>query len=408
MNELLKETQSHIKETLQLTSKSLYKTIEFQLLFKIFYISIFIFIINFLIGTFLDVIDLLITKMRLGEALKDIPIISLFDFNIIFVLLTSLFIIIYIYLLEKNGVIIITSNYYRNNFISFFKTLLLSIRKTPRFIFRRLYEMRIIILIYVLMYILWKILELFSLPELIMTTLSIFLVLYGAGIFFAVLFRYTFTAYTTCLEPDESYQEFNEKMPYKFLRKRTYATSIFYITFFIGALLWLFIFYGITQVLLHLVYSYPEAISIAFAFFIAFTIMSVLIMLSMFKTLKVSLMTILYYEERKRQNKHIEMKHAQKQPLLSKNIYMALITILVIALFGGVFITTTIKTKTDLIITNAQAYIEEVRENNTLHEIDIENINLQYILKESISNDTSTLETIERVIFTFLAYIIIK
>ena len=95
------ETKGHLKKTVLLVDKTLYKTIELQLLFKIFYIGIILFLFNLLISTFFNATNILITKIHFDETLQDIPIISLFEFEVIFILLISLFLISFIYLVEK-------------------------------------------------------------------------------------------------------------------------------------------------------------------------------------------------------------------------------------------------------------------------------------------------------------------
>lgn len=411
MNIKIQETKENLKQTMALVHSTLYKTIEFQLLFKIFYISIFLFVINFLVGVFLDALNLFITTLQLNEALNSIPIVSLFDFQVITVLSISLFIFMYVYLIEKNGVIIMTSKYYKNNFIGFFKTLLLSVQKTPIFIWRRIKEMRFIVLLFIGLYMMWKILGMFTLPEWIMSTFSWVLIFYGAWLFFSVLFRYTFTAYTTCLYSSESYTKFNAKIPEKFMQKRTRVTIVFYTIFILVAFLWLILFSLISQTLLYFLEIYPDMISTLLAFFISFTIISILIVLSFMKTFKVGIMTILYFEERKRQQLPIEKKKKEKQPLLSKNIYLSLATLLVITTIFGALITTTIKTKTDNVISNANEYIEQVKETQEISNIStdqIKDMQPKEFIETILPQDTSAIDTIETFIFTFLAYIIIK
>ncbi len=328
------------------------------------------------------------------------------------VLSLSLLAFIYIYLIEKNGVIIITSRYYRNNFTSFFKALFLAIQKTPRFIIRRIYEMRIVILLFIALYIMWKALSLFVLPEWITSLFGWILVFYGAWIFFSILFRYTFTAYTTCLYPKESYVEFNAKLPEKFLRKRTHVNIIFYAIFILVAFLWLIIFALISQTLLYFLGVYPSMVSALLAFFISFTIVSILVVLSFMKTFKVSLMTSLYYEERKRQKRKIIQYSKEKQPLLSKNIYLALTVIFSIIIISGTFLTTTIKTKTDHVINNASEYIEQITENGDFSNINnieqIKNMGPRELITTMLSQETSTIGTIEKFVFALLAYLIVK
>lgn len=412
MQNIIAETKDDFRKTLVLVRKTLYKTIEFQLLFKIFYISILLFLVNFLMSVFLDALNLFIAKIHIDETIESIPFVSLFDFKTMTILSLSLFVFIYVYLIEKNGVIIITSRYYRNNFTSFFKTFFLAIQKTPRFIMRRIYEMRIVILLFIALYIIWKVLFLFVLPEWITSLFGWILFFYGAWIFFSLLFRYTFTAYTTCLYPKESYTEFNAKLPEKFFRKRTRVNIIFYSIFILVAFLWLIIFSLISQTLLYFLGMYPSMVSTLLAFFISFTIVSILVVLSFMKTFKVSLMTSLYYEERTRQKRKIITYSKERQPLLSKNIYLALAAIFSIIIIAGAFLTTTIKTKTDHVIHNASEYIDQITENGELSNINdidqIKNMEPRELITTMLSQETSTISTIEKFVFALLAYLIVK
>jgi hypothetical protein len=408
MSENIQILKNNLRQTMQLVRKSLYKTIEFQLLFKIFYLSFLIFILNLIIGIILDLINLTIRETLLNEVVQKIPLLDFFNVKIIIILSISLFIIVYVYLIEKSGVIIITSKYFQNNYIGFFETLFIALKRTPLFIFRRLKEMRLLILVLIGMYIFWKILGTFALPEWTMSLFAVILILLGAFIFFSILFRYTFTAYITCLKPNELPDDFNNKLPKKFLRQKTYVLIIFYSTLLISIIIWLLFFYFTTKILLYLVLIYPSFISFAIAFFVAFTIISILIILSALKTFKTSIMTTLYFDERKRQKKKITIYNNIKQPLLSKNIKKALLTITMIAFLGGILITTTIKTKTDTIIINTQEYINQAKANNKESFQNIENITLEDILKKSMTKDNSTLNTIENIIFTLFIYFTIK
>jgi len=410
MHKVALETKEHLQETTQLVRKTLYKTIEFQILFKIFYLSILVFVINFLVSVFFDVLDFLNTTTRLDDT---IHLTALFDFQVITVLSISLFVFMYVYLIEKNGIIIITTEYYRNNFISFFKTFFLSVQKTPQFIFRRFYEMRIIIACFIGIYILWKLLALLILPKIIIDIFGWILIIYGAWIFFSILFRYTFTAYETCLHPKESYIKFNARIPKKFLRKRTHANIVFYTIFILSVFLLIILFSLVAKALLFFSNTYPQMISTLFAFFISFTIISILIVLSFMKTFKVAIMTVLYYKERTRQHKNINTLSTTKQPLLSKNLKAAFISIIAIVIIFGTVLTTTIKTKTDNIINNTSEYIKQIKSEQPITPAEIKamkNMEPVKFIQAIINHEspTSTLGTIEKFVLIFLAYLIIK
>ncbi len=403
---LSQELKECIRYTLILTKKSLYKTIEFQLLFKFFYVSVLFFSLNLIINNIFDTTDIIITNLHLNKTLQSIPIISIFEFKTIFTLLASLFIVAYIYLIEKNGVVIITSNYYLNNFSSSFKALLLAIWKTPLFILRRILEMRLFISIFLILYIIWKLLALFITPHWIETGFAIALVIYGASIFFAILLRYTFNAHITCLDTTESLTKFNESLPSHFIHKRIIITIIFYIFFIIILLLWILIFYATIKLLIHLLTINPNFISTIIAFFLSFTIVSLIVFFSFFKTLKVSLMTTLYYKERLRQHKPIAIQTKTNQPLLSKNLFLAILTIFIISLIAGAILTTTLQPKIKYIINNTQTYNEQIIDIQSMQNINIDDITLQNIIKRTTTKRTGLVARIEQIILFIFSYIV--
>jgi len=403
---IIQDLKGYIKETFVLAGKSFYKTIEFQLLFKVFYFSILLFSINLIINTVFDAIDVIVIKLHIGETLQSIPVISLFEFKTIFILLTSLLAIAYIYLIEKNGVVIITSNYYRNDFSSSFKALLLAMLRTPLFILRRLSEMRSFIFIFIVLYITWKLLELFTIPHWIETTSTITLVAYGTGIFFAILFRYTFNAHITCLEPRESPQAFTAALPPHFIHKRILITILFYIFFILALFFWIVIFYAIIQVLLYFTTTYTEFTSLILSFFIAFTIVSITIFFSLFKTIKVSLMTVLYYKERVRQGNQVDIHTDTKRPLLSKSFSLAFLTIFVITLFGGAILTTTLQPKIEHVIHNAHVYNEQFENLQSIQNINVDDITLKNAIHQTTSNKKTVIQKVEKIVLSIFAYMI--
>lgn len=408
MSPNLNESLKYFKNTLKLMGKSLYKTVEFQLLFKLLYIGIILFIVHLVIKTLVNIIETLTNKVHLNETIQNIPFLSLIEIKTILALCVSLFIIGYIYLVEKNGVLIITSKYYQNNFISFLKVLLISIQRTPLFIFRRIVEMKISIMSLIGCFIIWKITSSFSSPTWTTTSLIIILILIGAWIFFSIIFRNTFTAYITCLEPNEIPKKFNSKIPKKILKKRLWVSIIFYTIFSLSILIWLFLFLIIIKILIHFSTIYPDFISTAIAFFIAFTIISVLVALSLLKTFKSSLMTLLYYQEHREQKRKITIYPPNKQPFLSKKPRVAILVILISVLAGGIIISTSIKSKTDKIMHNAQIYIEENKEQSSQAEASEKKLDLQEIIKESISNKNSPLDAIEDIVFAYFTLILVK
>jgi predicted PurR-regulated permease PerM len=124
-------------------------------------------------------------------------------------------------------------------------------------------------------------------------------------------------------------------------------------------------------------------------------------------------MTILYYEERKRQILPINILKNKKQPFLSKKISYAIITLLTIIILAGAALTTTIKYKTDILINNAYEYIDQIKQNNSFTPEDIEqfkNMKPQEFVMTILKHETqsNTLDTIEKFVFTFVAYLMIK
>ena len=403
MRNLSQEIKNDLKEALRLSGKSLYKTSEFQLLFKTIYLSILLFMINFAIAIFSEALETLIAQVNIGETFENIPITSLFNEVKIFIVLTiSIFSVLYIYHVEKNGVAIITAEYYRNNFITFFKTLLLSLKKTPLFILRRLRELHIVIFILAGLYLLRKFLLFLEVSDALITGFTALLTIYSVILFLNILFRQSFTSQITCLQPHESYNAFNENVSKKFLHKKIFMLTIFYFVLAFAILLWLIFFYISIQAMLMLATDYTSLISFAIAFFIASTIVSILIILTLLKTFKSSIMTVLYYQQRKQQKKEVNILKKDSQPYLSKKVPAAVFVLFFIIFIGGTILTASIKTKTDGIITKTTDYIE--REHITKI-IDVEDISLEEMIKSFLSQDKKTLDTVEQIVFTYLFYI---
>ena len=154
-------------------------------------------------------------------------------------------------------------------------------------------------------------------------------------------------------------------------------------------------------------------VSTLFALFVSFTIISILIVLSFMKTFKVAIMTILYYEERTRQHKNIKILSPTKQPLLSQNIKYALLALVTIVIIAGTLLTTTIKTKTDNVINNAYEYIEQVKAGQDFTPTDLQkmkDMEPKEFVQTIVTHETSssTLDTIEKFVFTVIAYLIIR
>jgi len=391
------QTKKHLRSTKKLILKTLYKTIEFQALFKLIYIGILIFLINFVLGLFFDILGYVLEKLSLGQSLDDIKILSFFKFQSILVLSASLFIVGYLYLIEKNGVIIINSEYYRNNFISFFKALLLSIRKTPILIWRRINELKIEITVLVSLYVFWKIIDILELPNWIATWVPTILLLFGLKIFLSIIFYNNFSIYDYFLGKKERPNKTKKNV----LRERRQSLVFFYTSYATVIITWIVLFVIIIKTLVFFSYSRPNFISFAIAFFISFTIISILIALSFFKTFKISLVTTLYFEKRPNE---ITIFNKTKQPLLSKKFSYALAFIVTIAFIGVFLLTTSIKTKTDNVIQNAEEYAEEIKERGILIP---EDLTIEKLINEAISQDGSTLETIENLVITYFVFLVI-
>lgn len=408
MNIFSTKTQIHFKDAWSLTKKSLFKTIEFQILFKVFYISILLFILQLLFKIFFDATDTFLTHIHLGEATREIPILSLFDLKLIATLIVSLFTIIYISLIEKNGVMIITAEYYKNNYISFFEVLYRSVRKTPQFIFARIKEMRTYIFVFIGSYIIWKICNSLSLSDWFINLFTVLLFLYGTVIILVLLFRYRFTAYIIFLEPTESSATFNKNISKEILKKITYLSIIFYAIFFVTTVLWILIFVITIRTILFFSFFYPSIASTFTTFFVAFTIVSVFIILSALKTFTMSMLTTLYYTERKNQQKKITIHKQKNQPLFSQNLILTVTLITSIALICGILLTSTLKTKINTIINDTQNYITQINSNQIPIYTTINENNIKKSITDAQSQNLSTFKKIEKIILSLFAYSIQK
>lgn len=407
MNSISTQNKKYIQETFYLTGKTLYKTVTFQLIFKIFYVGIIVSIFNFTISSVLQMYDLFIDKIEIGKTIQQISVITFFDFKVLLALGSSLFIFLYIYLVEKNGIVIITSEYYRNNFITFHKALLLSIQKTFLFIYRRLIEMRVSIFVFILFFLLWRLLSLLTHNFLATTFFGALLLIYGGALYLTLLLRSTYTAYITCLQPQWSTQKFNANISFDLVKKRMYFSFILYLAFFVFLLLWALIFYIMAYGLFALVTLLPFLISAIISLFIAFTIFSILIVFSVFKTFKIGLMTIFYYIECSRQNKIISTPRNQSIPFLSENAYIAAVIIFFMMVLGSIILMIPINVKTQRIIDNAQEYQQELYAQQTI-QTKIEDLTTERSVEDPFVQRQSTIDTVEHIIFTYLLFIIHK
>ncbi|PID52584.1 MAG: hypothetical protein CR972_01095 [Candidatus Moraniibacteriota bacterium] len=392
-------------EALILFRKCLYKTSEFQILFKTIYLSILLFVVNFILSTVFTAINLLIIQVERGETFENIPLTSLFnEVQFIFVLFASLFAILFVYHVEKNGVTIITTEYYRNNFITFFKTFFLSLKKTPLFIARRLKELHIVIYTLIGLYFFRKFLLFVEADTLVIEGFALLTLIFSIIFFFNALFRHSFTSQITCLAPDESANAFNKNISHAFLFKKFILSFTFYAILICEILLIITIFYTTIKIFLTILTPDIPFVSLAISFFIALIIMSIFILLSLFKTYKSCLMTILYYQQRKKQNKTITILSKEKQPLLSKNITLALSVIICFVLISGTILTTSIKSRTDMIFETASNYA--YTQKNSISDFDnINDISLEKTTQNFLSQDSRTLHTIEDIVFAYLNHI---
>ncbi len=402
---LTKDIITDLRDAWHVSKKSLYKTSEFQILFKTIYVSILLFVMHFITSVVLHAIEMLVIHAKHGEEITAIPLTTLInEAKIASVLAISFFTTLYIYHVEKNGVMIITAEYYRNAYITFFHALFRAMQRTPLFIMRRLKELHVIIYLLIGTYVFRYFLSFTHADPVIISGFTAASSVLTVILFFSTLFRHSFTSHITCLAPDESPDIFNKNITKRFRHKKMILLILFYTTFTCAVALFCGIFYLCVHSFVIIMDLHTPHTSFIFAFFVACTIVSIVIFLSLFKTFKSSMMTILYYQQRKQQRKNITILPDNHPPLLSHNVTLALCVLITIIMIGGGLLTTSIKLRTDAIILHTT---ENTQPDDILSHVTPPHDMLTHeeLIHQLHSRNAESLHTVEKIVLTYLIYI---
>jgi hypothetical protein len=397
-----KETFIDIRDSLHLTRKSLLRSVEFQLFFDIAYIFFLIFIANMFLRISVDFFDKILFHLRVGSAIERIPYLSFINFHAVFVLVGILFFFALFYLIETNAIIIITSSYYRNTPISSLRAFLRSCIKTPYVLMVRIIELRMHFYILIGLYFFWQIiLQIFPQTSFLHWG-NIGLMIYLIILVTAILFHYTMSTYVICLEKNESPYDFDDQITIHANKKHARSTIAFYILFLLIAIIWVIFFSMIMKGMIFFSHQHPLFVSDILTLFIAGTIMSIFVFLSITKTLRISILTIIYYSERYAQHKTtpiiVPMRSRGQKKLLT------MIIILTIVALGMCIITFSVYTKTALLVSHTEDFLHEQ------HSYSLKNVprSSDAIANRFFSKDYTTIDIIENTLFTYISLLIKK
>jgi hypothetical protein len=391
------------RETFILWKRTFYKTLEFQFLFKTLYILIFFWITSFVISRVIGTITFASDQIARGISIENISLLSMInEVKLIISAIITFFIIFSIYHIEKNGVMIITTEYYRNNFISFFKTLFIAITRTPCFFLHRILELRIVIIIFIALYFLQRFfIENSSNAD---APTSLLIVIYGVFLYILIFLRHSFTSHIIYLAPQESPHEFNKKIPRSFLFQRLQLMSIFYITISISILTWLFILFLATYILIMSGLYIFGPTSYIMTIFISWAVVSTAVIFSLFTSFRSCLMSVLYYDQRRAQEKKITFLPEKNRPLHSKKYHYGLLFIFIPIVIGSIFLATSIKSQADTILTSDHESINDA----SVKKIDLnffDNISVTQIKEDILSPEKNIVKKSEKYILLYLTYI---
>lgn len=397
----LQETLDDIHDALQLTRKSLLRSIEFQLFFDIAYIYFLIFIGRILLRFSVDFFDKTLAYLRVGHAVEHIPFLSFIDLHAIFVLLGLFVLLALFYLIETNAVIIITSSYYRNKPISSIRAFLRACIKTPYLLLVRIVELRMHFYILGMLFLLWRaLLHLFPSTYNYLQWGGTGLIVYTALLICAILLYYSMSAYVVCLEEKESPYDFDDHITMHARKKRTRSTIMFYILYIMITLIWLIFFSLCTKLLIIFSHSHPHIISDILTLFISGTIMSIFVFLSITKTLRVSILTIIYHDERDAQ-KMITPIAIPVRIHRPRRMITALV-IFTVLMIGMSIISFSTYTKTTLLVSHTEEFLTHQTRpsvHNIPHTSDA-------LADRFFSKDHTTIDIIENTLFSYIALLI--
>lgn len=399
------QNKTYFKEAFHLTKKCSYKSLEFQLLFKTLYLTGILFVLNYIASLAIKLVDFLATASQTHATLGT-SIIAFLDIQFLTTVIITALITIFVYLAEKNGLIYIAAHYRHNHYVTFFKSFFTSLARTPHIITVRLYELRSIIILLTIAYISWRALSYYDIFTATETGIfSTITALISAALFLLIIFRNTFTPYILCINAKESTQDFRKNLPKRFIGEKILMILMHYTFFFLTISVWLIVFFVITKFLVITSGFAPHTMSFVIAFFISLTIVSTLLILSFMKTFKISLITTLYYHERKRQNKPTLITPSPKKRFSTAVSFRKTIVLLTAALLiASTLLTTSIKNKTDTIIANAEKYVTSAEFTPT--SLDAEELHETII--PAHDDDRKLTESVSRIVFSIFALIILE
>lgn len=304
--------QNTLHKAWTLFCSNFYKITEFQLLFKLIYLSIVFWGIAKIINIAEDLITKFTSHIAISEILQQTKFFSSHQLQALTILLIWIMIILYIYLIERTGITYMSERYYRNLPVSFFHTLRVALTRTPRVVFAKFYERRIPILLIIGLYLLRVLFGLFDIaPEfqsILLTMLSIGIIL----IILTLIFLNGFTIHVACLDHKESALRFKKTLPWSFNQRRYFTLTVFYagITTFV---LFMVALYWVIIKTLSVISTPPEFTSTILSFLISFTFFMILVVWSLIRTARTDITTILYIDARKILHRPIPEVHVAPQ-----------------------------------------------------------------------------------------------
>jgi hypothetical protein len=407
-NDLFKRSFSLLSATVALMKKTLYKTIEYQLIFKVFYITVLLYIINASIDLFLSLFDLISNGTSTNVPIVAGVLGSVFDIHLILAFILSLFAIVVVYTIEKNGIIIITGDFYRGIPTSFFNTLLRAVKYAPRFIATRASDLMVHILICAVLYIYWRIASSILAHDLISLVLASLLILYSSWLFIAILFSYTRTGFTIHLFPAEPANNNFGSLGMHMWPIRIIATVIFYFILLCASILIIIVLAFILRSIFSLTLEYDMLFSISISFFMAFCIVSIIIALSLLKNFRACILTILYFDMRRRQKLPLSMNILKKMPRVSRDMRFATVMIFFIIFGASTILSVLIHHKTNAFINNMDQFVSE---DTTIPSADLFTVakpDPHKIAERAVLNRQTILQTIEKIVMRFIVFVTSK
>lgn len=404
-NDLFKRSLSLLHATFALMKKTFYKTIEYQLIFKVFYITILLYIINVSIELFLSLFDLISSGATTSNTAIARVLGSVFDIHLILAFTLSLFAIIVVYTIEKNGIIIITGNFYRGKPTSFFNTLLLAVRSAPRFIATRISELMIHILICVVLYIYWRMVSTILSYDLISVILASFLILYSSWLFLTILFSYTHTGFTVHLFPSEPAKDHLESLGLYMWPIRIISTLIFYIILLSFSIPIIIVLAFLLRFIISLAPEYNLLFSISISFFTAFCIVSIIVVLSLLKNFKACILTILYFDIRRRQHLPLSLNSNEKMPRVSRDMRFAVGMVFLIIFAASILLSVIIHDKTIAFINDIDQYASQETPLSSTELFTVAKPDPHKIAEQTVLKRQTILQTIEKIVMRFFVFV---